>query len=232
MKSPRFEHLGDQGLLVVFGGVIDAQVNARVHALAGVIREARLPGIRDLVPAYAALAVHYDPAAWARPGAAPVDALQRRLRRLWDRAEAFPAPPPRLVEIPVRYGGEPGPDLEEVASRCGLTPEEVVRRHTAREYRVFMLGFSPGFPYLGGLDPTIAAPRRETPRTRVPPGSVGIAGQQTGIYPQESPGGWQIIGRTPLRLFHAGTQEPCLLRPGDRLKFLAVSPEQASELGL
>jgi inhibitor of KinA len=129
------------------------------------------------------------------------------------------------VELPVCYGGEFGPDLEEVAARCGLSAAEVMARHSTAEYRVYMLGFSPGFPYLGGLDPAIAAPRRETPRLRVPAGSVGIAGMQTGIYPQESPGGWQIIGRTPGRLFRPDRAEPCLLGPGDRLRFVPVGPE-------
>jgi KipI family sensor histidine kinase inhibitor len=124
------------------------------------------------------------------------------------------------VEIPVCYGLEYGPDLDAVAAHCGLSPDEVIARHTAAEYRVYMLGFSPGFPYLGGLDPNIAAPRRETPRIKVPAGSVGIAGMQTGIYPLESTGGWQIIGRTPMRLFDPGLEEPCLLRPGDRLRFV------------
>lgn len=220
----RLEPLGDRALLAVLGDAIDPAVNDRVHALAAAIRAAGLPGIHDLVPAYATLAVHYDPEAWAGPGGAPARTLARELLALQGRAAAGAGAGSRLVTIPVRYGGEWGPDLAEVAGHCGLSEAEVVRRHTAGEYRVFMLGFAPGFPYLGGLDPALATPRRPTPRTRIPAGSVGIAGAQTGIYPLETPGGWQIIGRTGLRLFDPALPEPCRLRPGDRLKFEEERP--------
>ncbi len=215
----RVEPMGDQALLAVLGDRIDPGVNDRVHRLAGLIREASVPGVTDLVPAYATLAVHYDPGAWL------FEPLGRELARLWAGSAQARLPEPRRVEIPVRYGGEFGPDLAEVASRCGLTEDEVVARHSAAEYRVYMLGFAPGFAYLGGLDPAIAAPRRSTPRTRVPAGSVGIAGMQTGIYPLETPGGWQIIGRSPRPLFRPESAEPCLLRPGDRLRFVPIGPD-------
>jgi KipI family sensor histidine kinase inhibitor len=130
--------------------------------------------------------------------------------------------PGRVIEIPTRYGGEYGPDLEFVAKHNGLTPDEVVRIHTSQSLRVFMLGFSPGFPYIGPLAPEIAAPRLATPRTLVPAGSVGIAGRQTGIYPSESPGGWRLIGRTDLKLFAPAKDPPALLRPGDYVRFRAV----------
>jgi KipI family sensor histidine kinase inhibitor len=221
----RVEALGDRALVVVLGEGIDPGVNARVHQLAALVRARRLPGVTDLVPAYATLAVHYDPAPWAGRGVPPHQALRDELAAIWGRARPGSAQPPRQVAVPVCYGGEFGPDLEEVASRCGLPAAEVVARHTAAEYRVYMLGFSPGFAYLGGLDPVIAAPRRDTPRLKVPAGSVGIAGMQTGIYPLESPGGWQIIGRTPRRLFRPERAEPCLLAPGDTLRFVAVEPE-------
>ncbi len=220
----RLEPLGDRALLAVLGDAIDPEVNDRVHALAGAIRARGLPGILDLVPAYANLAVHYDPERWAGDGGAPAQALARELRALWGGTLAAAGPEPWVVTIPVCYGGEWGPDLEEVARHCGLAEAEVVRRHTRPEYRVFMLGFAPGFPYLGGLDPALATPRRSTPRTRIPAGSVGIAGAQTGIYPLETPGGWQIIGRTGLRLFDPALAEPCRLRPGDRLNFVAAGP--------
>jgi KipI family sensor histidine kinase inhibitor len=219
--SLQVEPLGDQALLVILGEGIDPAVNDRVHHLTAVIRASGLPGLTDLVPSYANLAVHYDPAAWAAKGR-PFETLRDELDRLWRGAGAAAPPAPRQVEIPVCYGLEFGPDLDAVAAHCGLSPDEIVARHTAAEYRVYMLGFSPGFPYLGGLDPAIAAPRRETPRIKVPAGSVGIAGMQTGVYPLESPGGWQIIGRTPRRLFRPDLEEPCLLRPGDRLRFVPV----------
>jgi KipI family sensor histidine kinase inhibitor len=213
------EPLGDQALLAVLGERIDPAVNDQVHQLAAVIRAAGLPGLTDLVPAYATLAVHYQPAIWRYA------ALRGELERLWRTARTAELPAPRQVELPVCYGGAFGPDLAEVASRCGRSEAEVVRRHTEAVYRVYMLGFAPGFAYLGGLDPAIAAPRRETPRLKVPAGSVGIAGMQTGIYPLETPGGWQIIGRSPRRLFRPGQDDPCLLRPGDRLRFRPIDPE-------
>jgi inhibitor of KinA len=194
------------------------------RALLAVLGEAGLPGVIDLVPAYATLAVNYDPGAWA--GASPpYPALAGALARLWADRVAAAVPAPRLVELPVCYGGEFGPDLAETASHCGLSEADLIARHAGAEYRVYMLGFAPGFPYLGGLDPAIAAPRRATPRLKVPAGSVGIAGMQTGIYPLETPGGWQIIGRTPRRLFLPAQEEPCLLRPGDRLRFVPIGPE-------
>jgi len=213
------ESLGDQALLAILGERIDPGVNDQVHQLAALIRAAGMPGVTDLVPAYATLAVHYQPAVWRYA------ALRGELERLWREAGAAELAAPRQVELPVCYGGEFGPDLAEVASRCGLSEADVVRRHSAAVYRVYMLGFAPGFAYLGGLDPAIAAPRRETPRLKVPAGSVGIAGMQTGIYPLETPGGWQIIGRSPMRLFRPGQEDPCLLRPGDRLRFTPIDLE-------
>lgn len=209
---PQAALLGDSALLFTFSGRIDPADNARVHALAAGVAALGLPGIRALVPSYSALAVHFDPLAWD-----PAD-LERALAAAGE-APAAPAET-RIVEIPVRYGGEDGPDLASVAAHCNLSPEEVVRRHAGGTYRVHFLGFAPGFPYLGGLDPALAAPRLDAPRTRVRAGSVGIAGAQTGIYPLDSPGGWRLIGRTPLALFDPGRLEPCLLRPGDLLRFV------------
>jgi KipI family sensor histidine kinase inhibitor len=136
-----------------------------------------------------------------------------------------------LIRIPVWYGGAVGPDLEYLAGRVGLTEEEVIKRHSDVEYLVYLLGFLPGFPYLGGMDPSIALPRRAQPRTRVPRGSVGIGGSQTGIYPLDSPGGWHLIGRTPISLFEPDKDEPTLLRPGDRVRFVAISEAEFLELG-
>ena len=219
------EALGDRALLAILGKGIDPGVNDKVHKLASLLRDRRLPGVHDLVPAYATVAVHYDPAAWSGGKVPPHEALKRKIIRLWKRAGTAAFPPPRQVEIPVCYGGAFGPDLAEVASLCALSEEEVIARHAAASYRVYMIGFSPGFAYLGGLDAAIAAPRRGTPRLRVPAGSVGIAGMQTGIYPLATPGGWQIIGRTPKRLFLPAQENPCLLNPGDRLRFVPVDAE-------
>jgi len=215
------EPLGDRALRVVLGQGIDPAVNRRVHQLAAVLRA--LPGLEELVPGYATLTVHYDPVAWARGGRSPFAALIDELRAAWAAAGADAPPTPREVSIPVCYGGASGPDLAWVAGHCGLSEAEVVSRHCAPVYTVYLLGFAPGFPYLGGLDPALAAPRRATPRPSVPAGSVGIAGAQTGIYPLTTPGGWRIIGRTPEILFDPAAAEPCLLRPGDLIRFVPVA---------
>ena len=217
------EALGDRALRITLGQRIDPAVNRQVHHFAGVLRASGLHGLEDLVPAYATLTVHYDPVAWSGNGLPPFVALEAALQRLWEGAAAGALPAPRQVEIPVCYGGDFGPDLAEVAQLCGLTQAELIRRHTAPEYLVYLLGFAPGFPYLGGLDPSIAAPRRGTPRLKVPAGSVGIAGLQTGIYPMATPGGWQIIGRTPRLLFNPAQADPCLLKPGDLLRFVPIT---------
>lgn len=214
---PRFSPVGDAAVLVAFGAAIDPRINARVHSLAAAVGAARLPGFGEAVPAYTSLLVHYDPLRLTYAGA--LDALHALLPGLEQQQDVSTG---RLVEIPVRYGGEDGPDLETVASLNGLSPQEVVAIHSGGEYPVYMIGFLPGFPYLGGMDPRIAAPRRERPRTRVPAGSVGIAGEQTGIYSLESPGGWQLIGRTPLALFDPLREPPALLAPGDRVRFVPV----------
>jgi KipI family sensor histidine kinase inhibitor len=218
----RVEPMGDRALILVLGEGISARVNDRVHGLVSTLRESGLPGIQDLVGAYATLTVHYEPSIWAGRETPPHEALASEIRRLWKEAGAASLRPSRPVEILVCYGGDFGPDLEEVARRCGLSPETVISRHASPAYRVFMLGFAPGFAYLGGLDPALTTPRRESPRPRVPAGSVGIAGTQTGIYPLDTPGGWQIIGRTPLKMFDPALKEPCLLRPGDRLRFSPI----------
>lgn len=210
--------LGDSALSLELGTGIDPLLNARVHALAARLMASPLPGVREVTPAYAVLLVHYDPLL-----------LDYAAVRDWalglagDLPEQVPGSE-RVIEIPVRYGGEDGPDLEFVARHNGLTPAEVVHLHTAGEYRLYMMGFTPGFAYLGGLDARIAAPRLETPRTLIPAGSVGIAGLQTGIYPLASPGGWRLIGRTDLRLFDSAADPPCLLAPGEIVKFVNSDP--------
>jgi KipI family sensor histidine kinase inhibitor len=172
-------------------------------------------GLGEAVPGYSTLLVHYDPLVL---NYAEVEARVRACLI----SDSVSLRQPRRVEIPVVYGGKEGPDLDFVVQHSGLSAEEVVRIHTSREYPVFLMGFTPGFPYLGGMDPAIAAPRLPTPRSRVPAGSVGIAGAQTGVYPLESPGGWRIIGRTPLRLFDPLRAEPFLLAPGDLVRFISI----------
>lgn len=214
------EPVGERMLLLRLGAHIDPTLNVRVHALAAALREAGLDGVIDLVPAYASLAVHYDPLAWDDGREAPWRRLERALRVC--AAAPASAPTSRCIEIPVRYGGEDGPDLEHVAGHAGFEAGEVIRRHAGATYRVAMLGFAPGFPYLLGLDPLLQLPRRAEPRLRVPAGSVAIGGAQTGIYPRELPGGWHLVGRTPLSLFDPVREPPCLLAPGDEVRFRAL----------
>lgn len=215
MPRPTLARLGDHAWLVRFEPRVDSGVNARVLALAAWVRAQGWPGVRDVVPAMASLAVHVSPD--RHHSQAVADRLAAHLDAGGDAALAEPPP----VEIPVAYGGSDGPDLADVAAITGCSPEEVVRRHCAVTYRVFMLGFLPGFPYLGLVDPAIRVPRRAMPRTRVPAGAVGLAGAQTGIYPRESPGGWQIIGRTQEPLFDPASTPPARLAPGDRVRFVA-----------
>ncbi len=217
--------LGDRAVRFVLGDRIDADVTARVLALATRVRNCGLAGIVDVVPAYTAVVVHFDPRAWLRrelaPGVAFASALDAQLATAPTEPESTPHDARERV-IPVAYGGEHGPDLAHVAAHCGLTPSEVVARHHAATYTVAFLGFAPGFPYLLGLDAGLATPRRATPRTRVAAGAVGIAGAQTGIYPSATPGGWQIIGCTPRGLFDVTREPATWLQAGDRVRFTPI----------
>lgn len=211
--------LGDAALVLAFEQRIDPIVNGRVVRAAAAIREAACPGVRDVVGSYAAVTVHFDPLR------TNLDALAARVEQVASAVSAAACgaePPPRTVEISVCYGSTFGPDLGAVARFARCSEAAVVARHAASAYRVYMVGFLPGFAYLATVDATIAAPRRETPRLRVPAGSVGIAGGQTGVYPLEAPGGWQLIGRTPRRVYEAGRVEPFLLRAGDAVRFVPI----------
>lgn len=229
------ESWSEDALLLRFGESIDIALNAEVHAAARVLRAAELPGVLDIAPAYASILLRFDPAARGdADGGLPHERLEQALRAI-----LRDAPPPvqamhdtgdAVVEIPVCYGGAHGPDLEALAARAGMSPGEVVARHGAGVYTVAMLGFAPGFPYLLGLDPALHMPRRATPRTRVPAGSVAIGGAQTGIYPRELPGGWNLIGRTPLSLFDPRRGRPCLLAPADRVRFRVITADEFSGL--
>ncbi|MGN6152065.1 MAG: 5-oxoprolinase subunit PxpB, partial [Lysobacteraceae bacterium] len=207
------EALADDAWLLRLAPGPDA--NARAHALAARLRADAPPWLRDVVPAWDSVGVCFDPALIA-----PDAALDALCRHRDDGAIATKAAP-RTIEIPVRYGGEHGVDLDAAAAELGFTPEALVERHAAPLYTVAMIGFAPGFPYLDGLDPALALPRLATPRSRVPAGSVGIGGAQTGIYPRESPGGWRLLGRTPLAQFDPAADPPSRLLPGDRVRFVA-----------
>ncbi|HET6546547.1 MAG TPA: 5-oxoprolinase subunit PxpB [Rhodanobacteraceae bacterium] len=225
--GPQVEPIGERALLLRFGHRIDRAVNARVHAAGRAVQQAALPGVHDIVPTYAVLALHYDPAAWAAGDGktAPWQRLAAAVRRILSKVPAGVADALRSVDIPVQYGGTAGPDIDAVARHAGLETAEIIRRHCAGEYRVAMLGFAPGFAYLIGLDPALHTPRHATPRIRVPAGSVAIGGAQTGIYPRTLPGGWQIIGRTQAVLFDPLRDPPSLLAAGDRVRFVALDAD-------
>ena len=212
---------GDCAVTLQIGAEISEQVNREVVCALNALRKADIIGVVELVPTYTSICIHYDPAMLS------YETLQRTIGQIKinlseDNQEATG----RIVEIPVCYGGEYGPDLSFVAQHNGLTPEEVIKRHSEGEYLVYMLGFLPGFAYMGGMDASIACPRLESPRTKIPAGSVGIAGTQTGIYPLSSPGGWQLIGRTPLKMFAIhGDQTQFALSAGDRVRFVPITEE-------
>jgi len=217
---PRFLPAGESHLTVEFGQVIDPTVNQAVHALDRRLKTSGLLGFKESVPAYASLLISYDPVQLSTAAliAHCTDFLQvgDQDRTLWRET----------VEIPVLYGGEWGPDLSEVAPKIGLSPEAVIELHAQVEYTVYMIGFMPGYPYLGGLDPRLSLPRLATPRTKVPAGSVAIAELQAGIYPLESPGGWHLLGRTPLRLYRPDFSPPVLLKAGQGVRFRPITHEE------
>jgi KipI family sensor histidine kinase inhibitor len=217
--KPKVVPFGDSALLVQLGDEIDFAINQRVHALANLIVASSINGVIETVPAYCTLLIHYDPliltlnqvAHWVRDKLTQVDdSLNRK---------------PRQLEVPTRYGGASGPDLEAVAASKGISAADVIRIHSEREYTVYMMGFTPGFPYLGTLDERLIMPRLDTPRTLVKAGTVAIAGSQTGIYPLDSPGGWHLIGWTPLKLFDPASDTPFLFSPGDIVKFIPLESD-------
>jgi KipI family sensor histidine kinase inhibitor len=220
------EPLGDACLVVRLGTGIDASTSRTVAAATFSLAAAALPGVVDIAPTFNTVAVVFDP---LRADASDLSgAIQARLRSL----EAVVPTTGAIVEIPVAYGGDDGPDLAAVAAHARLDPEEVVRLHTTADHVVGMIGFAPGFPYLLGLPAALAIPRRATPRTRVPAGSVAIAERQTGIYPWTSPGGWHVIGRTPRAMFDADRDPPALLRAGDLVRFVPVAGPTSAGKGI
>jgi inhibitor of KinA len=219
--------LGDTALIIRLGNHIAPEIHRRVMAAVARVEAAAIPGIIDIVPAYASITIHYDPLLVASSDtASPYDHLRNHLLQLLDQLDEAAATSGRLVEIPVCYGCEYGPDLSDVARHAGITEREVIALHSGATYLVYMVGFLPGFPYLGELPGKLAMPRRQAPRLMVPAGSVGIGGEQTGVYPLDSPGGWQIIGRTPISLFLPENKPPVLLQPGDRVRFIEISSEE------
>ncbi|MBP3927148.1 MAG: 5-oxoprolinase subunit PxpB [Clostridium sp.] len=220
MSDVRYLVSGDQAVCVEFGNEISPEINKKIRAFKIAVEKSGIEGIVETVPTYRSLLVHY------RPEVIGFQKLTGKFEELMGSLSNIQIPPPTVIEIPVLYGGEMGPDIENVADHNGKTVEEVIRIHTSTEYLIYMLGFIAGFPYLGGMSKEIATPRLKSPRVKIDGGSVGIAGEQTGVYPVDSPGGWQLIGRTPLKLYDADREKPVLLEAGQYIKFRSITAEE------
>ena len=216
--------LGDSALTIRVGSTVDEPTRLRVQGATRAIRGAIASGIIDIVPGYTTVTVHYNPILLAS------ERLERAVGIALASAAVVTTDEGHLIAIPVCYGGDFGPDLEDVARHTALTPGEVISRHAAHDYRVRILGFLPGFAYISGLDPALESPRRSTPREKVAAGSVGIAGMQTGVYPLDSPGGWQLIGKSPSCMFDPAQSPPTLLLPGDRVRFVPIDRAEFDRL--
>jgi KipI family sensor histidine kinase inhibitor len=220
----RFTSSSDQSLLVYFGQEITPQAHERVRRLLRLLELEPVAGVRNLHPAYCSLLVKFDALKLRH------DELEAILKKYLERLEKVNLPEPRQVEIPVCYGGEYGPDLSDVAAMHGMTPAQAIELHCSASYVVYFLGFVPGFAYLGELPEALVTPRLATPRRRVPAGSVGIAGGQTGVYPFATPGGWRLLGRTPIAMFRTDSEGLSLLSIGDRVRFVPISRERFAAL--
>ncbi len=220
----RFEYASDQSLMVYLGESIDLDTHRRVLKLLRLLEAEPIPGVRNLHPAYHSMLIVFDPLALDHA------ALEHALQRDLDRLESVALPEPRTVELPVCYGGELGPDLEELAAMHSISPERVIELHCSARYLVYFVGFVPGFAYLGGLPEELATPRLRAPRKRVPKGSVAIGGTHTGVYPFETPGGWRLIGKTPLEIFDPARAELSRLAIGDMVRFTPISKDRFEAL--
>lgn len=221
-EQARFLPMGDGAIVMEFANEISKEVNARIRQTTKAI-EKTIEGVIEVLPTYRSITIFY------RPDQITYDELVTKLQTIKQGNEEGDSPS-RRIEIPTVYGGEYGPDLAYVAQHASLSEEEVIRIHTGTDYLVYMLGFSPGFTYLGGLDERIATPRLESPRVKIPAGSVGIAGSQTGMYPSESPGGWQLIGRTPLKLYDPKKEPPVFIQAGDYIRYVAITESEYAEI--
>jgi len=229
-----FQPLGDNAIMIELGKDIHIQTQQKVQFIASILDNHTKDWMIEYIPAFTTVTLFYDPfkiMRHAKKGELPYNYVRSWLESFLTGVAVENKITQRMIEIPVCYGGELGPDLEFVARHNNLSEDEVIQLHSAGDYLVYMIGFAPGFPYIGGMSEKIATPRKETPRLKIPPRSVGIAGKQTGVYPIETPGGWQLIGRTPLELFRPEKHPPTLLRPGDRIRFYPISYEEYLELG-
>lgn len=220
MPDIRILTAGDSALLIEFGKDINPETNRKITALVQLMREQHIEGIVDVIPAFCSLLINYDPRVLS------YEELKERMEHLLKMEAKIEATRKRIFEIPVCYGGEYGPDIENIAEHAGLSVEEVIKIHSSKDYLIYMLGFLPGFTYLGGLDERIHTPRLASPRLKIRAGSVGIGGSQTGIYPLDSPGGWQLMGMTPVRTYDPERQTPILVEAGDYIRFIPIDEEE------
>ena len=211
---------GDASLLIQFGNEISPEINSKITSTVKLMKEQHIEGVVDIIPAFCSLLINYDPRVISY---SEITKRMKRLLKIEIKADEMVK---KVIEIPVCYGGEYGPDLKTIAENAGLTEEEVIEIHASKDYLIYMLGFLPGFCYLGGLDERIHTPRLANPRLKINAGSVGIGGSQTGIYPVESPGGWQLMGMTPVKTYDPKREEPILLSAGEYIRFVPVSEEE------
>lgn len=215
---------GDNALTIEYGNEICEEISSKVRSMMVALEKEKIKGIKEVMPTYRSLMIHYEPLILE------YDDLIKKLKELESKLKNISLPKPEVIEIPTLYGGEWGEDIENVAKHNNMTVDEVIKIHSSNEYLIYMLGFTPGFPYLGGLDERIATPRLKAPRTKISGGSVGIAGSQTGIYPIDSPGGWQLIGKTPLKLYDPERKTPILLKSGNYIKFVPISKKKYASI--
>ena len=220
MQEIKILTAGDSSLLIEFGKEISTEINQRITATVQLMKEQHIEGVVDIIPAFCSLLINYD------PRVIRYDELKSRMKDLLKMDIKTEAGRKKVYEIPVCYGGEYGPDLENIAKHAGISQEEVIQIHSSKDYLIYMLGFLPGFTYLGGLDERIHTPRLANPRLKISAGSVGIGGSQTGIYPMDSPGGWQLMGMTPVKTYDPDREVPILVEAGDYIRFVPVTEEE------
>lgn len=224
MEKVTFFPQGDHAVTITFNNMINKETHVQVRHFSSYLHANPFVGMIEVVPSYTTVTIYYDPL--KIQSSSPYEEVVKILKNLLSNTNVENEPNPKTVTIPVCYGGKYGPDLSFVASYHHLTEQKVIELHTNAEYLVYMIGFAPGFPYLGGMSEKIATPRKDTPRVSIPAGSVGIGGEQTGVYPIESPGGWQLIGQTPVKLFDQHATKPSLIKTGDMIRFEPITSEQ------
>lgn len=224
MKDIRYLPEGDSALVMEFGNKIDKQINRELSYVVDFLKNKKISGIRDILPTYRSILINYDPRLLS------FNELKEMLMKIEIKEQALDEGTVRLIEIPTVYGKEYGPDIKNVAKHANMSEDEVVKIHTGTDYLVYMMGFMPGFTYLGGLDERIATPRLKTPRVKIDAGSVGIAANQTGMYPMDSPGGWQLIGRTPVKLYDETKEEPVFIHAGDYIRYVEISEDEFKKI--